>query len=142
MLSYENLTSGFVSSLRESASHSPANGLFPRFRKAEDPNIRRDHPRFARRQRSAPRLLLHGYPQTHVEWHKIGLQLAQGFTVVLTDLRGYGDSSKPVEGENHANDSKRTMALRSDRGDAGTRLRSLGCGRTRSQRSRGVAPNG
>jgi haloacetate dehalogenase len=44
-----------------------------------------------------PRLLLHGYPQTHVEWHKIGLQLAQGFTVVLTDLRGYGDSSKPVE---------------------------------------------
>ena len=43
MLSYENLTSGFVSSLRESASHSPANGLFPRFRKAEDPRIWRDH---------------------------------------------------------------------------------------------------
>lgn len=58
-----------------------------------------------------PLLLLHGYPQTHVEWHKIGLQLAERFTVVLTDLRGYGDSSKPAEGENHANYSKRAMAL-------------------------------
>jgi haloacetate dehalogenase len=58
-----------------------------------------------------PLLLLHGYPQTHVEWHKIGLQLAQRFTVVLTDLRGYGDSSKPAGGENHANYSKRAMAL-------------------------------
>jgi haloacetate dehalogenase len=58
-----------------------------------------------------PLLLLHGYPQTHVEWHKIGLQLAQRFTVVLTDLRGYGDSSKPAGGDNHANYSKRAMAL-------------------------------
>lgn len=58
-----------------------------------------------------PLLLLHGYPQTHVEWHKIGMQLAERFTVVLTDLRGYGDSSKPAEGENHANYSKRAMAL-------------------------------
>ena len=58
-----------------------------------------------------PLLLLHGYPQTHVEWHKIGLQLAQRFTVVPTDLRGYGDSSKPAGGENHANYSKRAMAL-------------------------------
>lgn len=46
-----------------------------------------------------PLLLLHGYPQTHVEWHKIGPRLAERFTVVLTDLRGYGDSSKPAEGE-------------------------------------------
>jgi len=58
-----------------------------------------------------PLLLLHGYPQTHVEWHKIGLQLAERFTVVLADLRGYGDSSKPAGGENHANYSKRAMAL-------------------------------
>ena len=58
-----------------------------------------------------PLLLLHGYPQTHVEWHKIGPQLVQRFTVVLTDLRGYGDSSKPAAGENHANYSKRAMAL-------------------------------
>src|SRR5438105_7432869 len=53
-----------------------------------------------------PLLLLHGYPQTHVEWHKIAARLAQKFTVVMTDLRGYGDSSKPADGENHANYSK------------------------------------
>ena len=58
-----------------------------------------------------PLLLLHGYPQTHVEWHKIAARLAERFTVVLTDLRGYGDSSKPPDGENHANYSKRAMAL-------------------------------
>jgi haloacetate dehalogenase len=58
-----------------------------------------------------PLLLLHGYPQTHVMWHKIAPRLAQGFTVVMTDLRGYGDSSKPPDGENHVNYSKRAMAL-------------------------------
>src|SRR5215203_3760132 len=40
-----------------------------------------------------PLLLIHGYPQTHVEWHKLAPTLAQRFTVVMTDLRGYGDSS-------------------------------------------------
>ena len=58
-----------------------------------------------------PLLLIHGYPQTHVEWHKIAPRLAQTFTVVMTDLRGYGDSSKPPDGENHVNYSKRAMAL-------------------------------
>jgi haloacetate dehalogenase len=58
-----------------------------------------------------PLLLIHGYPQTHVEWHKIAGRLAERFTVVMTDLRGYGDSSKPPDGENHANYSKRVMAL-------------------------------
>jgi haloacetate dehalogenase len=58
-----------------------------------------------------PLLLIHGYPQTHVEWHTIAPRLAQHFTVVMTDLRGYGDSSKPPDGENHANYSKRAMAL-------------------------------
>ena len=58
-----------------------------------------------------PLLLIHGYPQTHAEWHKIAPRLAQKFTVVMTDLRGYGDSSKPEDGENHANYSKRAMAL-------------------------------
>ena len=57
-----------------------------------------------------PLLLLHGYPQTHVIWHKIASQLAQWFTVVLTDLRGYGDSSKPDGGLRHANYSFRAMA--------------------------------
>src|SRR5262249_28135210 len=58
-----------------------------------------------------PLLLIHGYPQTHAEWHKIAPRLAQKFSVVMTDLRGYGDSSKPPDGENHVNYSKRAMAL-------------------------------
>ncbi len=61
-----------------------------------------------------PLLLIHGYPQTHVEWHKIAGRLAQDHTVVMTDLRGYGDSSKPPGGgaaDNHVTYSKRAMAL-------------------------------
>ena len=58
-----------------------------------------------------PLLLVHGYPQTHVEWHKIAPRLAEKFTVVMADLRGYGDSSKPPDGENHVNYSKRAIAL-------------------------------
>ena len=58
-----------------------------------------------------PLLLLHGSPETHVMWHKVAPRLARSFTVVMTDLRGYGDSSKPPDGENHANYSKRVMAL-------------------------------
>ncbi len=58
-----------------------------------------------------PLLLLHGYPQTHVMWHKIAPALAQRFTVVACDLRGYGDSSKPPGGDNHEAYSKRAMAL-------------------------------
>ena len=46
-----------------------------------------------------PLLLLHGYPQTHVEWHKIAPRLAQQYTVVAPDLRGYGDSEKPIAEE-------------------------------------------
>ena len=42
-----------------------------------------------------PLLLLHGYPQTHVMWHQVAPRLAEHFTVVATDLRGYGDSSVP-----------------------------------------------
>ena len=57
-----------------------------------------------------PLLLLHGYPQSHVMWHKIAPRLAQDFTVVAPDLRGYGDSSKPEGGPDHVNYSKRTMA--------------------------------
>ncbi len=57
-----------------------------------------------------PLLLLHGYPQTHVMWHKIAPRLAESFTVVLADLRGYGDSSKPKGEPDHANYSKRVMA--------------------------------
>jgi haloacetate dehalogenase len=58
-----------------------------------------------------PLLLLHGYPQTHAMWHKVAPALAEHFTVVLSDLRGYGDSSKPPGGANHSNYSKRAMAI-------------------------------
>jgi haloacetate dehalogenase len=57
-----------------------------------------------------PLLLLHGNPLTHVMWHKIAPRLAEDFTVVASDLRGYGDSSRPPGGENHAGYSFRAMA--------------------------------
>ena len=57
-----------------------------------------------------PLLLMHGNPQTHVMWHKIAPKLAEHFTVVATDLRGYGDSSKPPTDEKHMPYSKRAMA--------------------------------
>ena len=58
-----------------------------------------------------PLLLLHGHPETHVTWHKIASRLAEKYTVVLPDLRGYGDSSKPEGGDDHINYSFRAMAL-------------------------------
>ena len=57
-----------------------------------------------------PLLLLHGNPLTHVMWHKIASRLAQDYTVVATDLRGYGDSGKPDGGPDHAGYSFRAMA--------------------------------
>lgn len=57
-----------------------------------------------------PLLLLHGYPQSHVMWHRVAPRLAERFTVVCSDLRGYGDSSKPPGGGDHATYSKRAMA--------------------------------
>jgi len=57
-----------------------------------------------------PLLLLHGHPQTHVTWHKIAPRLAQHFTVIAADLRGYGDAAKPEGGERQANYAKRAMA--------------------------------
>jgi haloacetate dehalogenase len=57
-----------------------------------------------------PMLLLHGYPQTHAIWHRVAPKLTERFTVVVTDLRGYGDSSKPEGGPDHAGYSKRAMA--------------------------------
>jgi haloacetate dehalogenase len=58
-----------------------------------------------------PLLLLHGHPQTHAIWHRVAQQLAKSHTVVMTDLRGYGDSSKPQGSHDHLNYSKRVMAL-------------------------------
>jgi haloacetate dehalogenase len=57
-----------------------------------------------------PVLLLHGYPQTHVMWRHVAPVLAREHTVVVTDLRGYGDSAKPAAGADSAGYSKRAMA--------------------------------
>jgi haloacetate dehalogenase len=57
-----------------------------------------------------PLLLLHGNPLTHVMWHKIAPRLADHYTVVASDLRGYGDSEKPPNDEHHENYSFRAMA--------------------------------
>jgi haloacetate dehalogenase len=57
-----------------------------------------------------PLLLLHGYPQTHAMWHLVAPTLAEEFTVVCSDLRGYGDSDKPIGDATHEAYSKRAMA--------------------------------
>jgi haloacetate dehalogenase len=59
----------------------------------------------------APLLLLHGHPQTHAMWHRVAPALAERFTVVMMDLRGYGDSGRPDAGPDSQAYSKREMAL-------------------------------
>lgn len=68
-----------------------------------------------------PLLLLHGYPETHLCWHKVAPSLASDFTVVALDLRGYGDSEKPPTNALHEPYSKREMAE-----DARAAMASLG----------------
>jgi len=77
--------------------------------------------RARRAGQGAPLLLLHGHPQTHAMWHRVAPQLAQRRTVVLMDLRGYGDSDRPAPGEGSAAYAKREMAA-----DALALMRSLG----------------
>jgi haloacetate dehalogenase len=57
-----------------------------------------------------PLLLIHGYPQSHLIWHRVAPILGESFTVIATDLRGYGASSKPIGLPDHSNYSKRAMA--------------------------------
>ncbi|WP_430397100.1 alpha/beta fold hydrolase [Ferrovibrio sp.] len=71
-----------------------------------------------------PLLLLHGHPQNHATWHKIAPALAERYTVIAADLRGYGDSSKPEGGERQINYAKRAMAA-----DQVALMRLLGFGR-------------
>ncbi|HWK85408.1 MAG TPA: alpha/beta hydrolase [Caldimonas sp.] len=72
-----------------------------------------------------PLLLLHGYPQTHVMWHRVARRLAADFSLVIPDLRGYGDSTKPgpaaTPEADHALHSKRAMAA-----DMAALMRGLG----------------
>jgi haloacetate dehalogenase len=60
--------------------------------------------------KGAPLLLLHGHPQSHAMWHRVAPDLAKRFTVVMMDLRGYGDSGRPEADESHMAYSKREMA--------------------------------
>jgi haloacetate dehalogenase len=66
-------------------------------------------------------LLLHGHPRTHVTWHRVAPLLAEHFTVMCPDLRGYGQSSKPPTTPDHAPYSKRAMAR-----DCAALMRGLG----------------
>ena len=66
-----------------------------------------------------PLLLMHGNPFSHLSWHKFAPRLAEEFTVVATDLRGYGDSEKPPGGADHSNYSFRAMAAGPSRGHGG-----------------------
>jgi haloacetate dehalogenase len=68
-----------------------------------------------------PLLLVHGFPQTSAMWHRVALRLAPHFRLVMPDLRGYGESDKPVGAADHANYSKRALA-----GDLHALMRSLG----------------
>jgi haloacetate dehalogenase len=81
---------------------------FKRFDLEAEPNIR-IHGVVA--GKGPPVLLLHGHPQTHLTWHAVAPRLVkEGYTVVATDLRGYGDSSRPPADPGHLNYSKRSMA--------------------------------
>ena len=70
----------------------------------------RIHARVGGDPAAPPLLLIHGYPQCHVMWHRVAGRLAQHHRVVCPDLRGYGDSSKPVGTSDHANYAKRALA--------------------------------
>jgi haloacetate dehalogenase len=65
---------------------------------------------FERAGEGPPLLLLHGYPQCRYMWRKQASELAKRFTVIVADLRGYGESAKPRSDESHAFYSKRAMA--------------------------------
>lgn len=58
-----------------------------------------------------PLLLLHGIPETHLMWHRVAPALAEQFTVVVTDLRGYGDSGAPPSTDDHSAYAMRALAV-------------------------------
>ncbi len=60
--------------------------------------------------RGQPVVLLHGHPRTHTTWHRVAPRLADSFSVVCPDLRGYGRSTLPPDAPEHAQSSKRAMA--------------------------------
>ncbi len=104
--------------IRAQAADAPQ--FFEGFTEAYTPTA--DGDIFYRRAGSGPPLLLlHGYPQTGAMWHRLASRLADTYTVIIPDLRGYGRSMKPKSTNDHAPYSKRAMA-----GDMVTLMRGLG----------------
>jgi haloacetate dehalogenase len=120
--------------MRAAVRHAPAPDLFPGFR-VERHAHQGVHIHARVGGSGPPVLLLHGFPQTHVMWHKVAPRLAAHYTLVLPDLRGYGDSEKPATTLDHAPYSKRAMAA-----DMSALMRTLGherfflCGHDRGGR--------
>ncbi|HEY2532440.1 MAG TPA: alpha/beta hydrolase [Xanthobacteraceae bacterium] len=92
-----------------SAREETTTNLFPGFA-AETVNTSGTTIYVLRKGTGRPLLLLHGYPETHLTWHKIAPRLAEQFSVVVPDLRGFGHSGRPPDGERHENYSFRAMA--------------------------------
>ncbi|PLY06844.1 MAG: alpha/beta hydrolase [Arcobacter sp.] len=88
--------------------------LFPKIFKEESIKFKGVDFNFAhggiKSRRTIPLLLIHGYPQTHIMWHKVVEKLAEKYYVICPDLIGYGDSSKPRGMPDHKNYSKKSMA--------------------------------
>jgi haloacetate dehalogenase len=83
--------------------------LFPGFT-VEEVTVKDGPVRLRRGGSGPPLLLLHGNPQTHLMWHAVASELAQRFTVICPDLRGYGGSLKPPATPDHAPYAKTEMA--------------------------------
>lgn len=103
-----------------------ADDLFPGFRRLDIPTASGVQVHTVTGGNGPALLLLHGHPQTHAIWHRVAPVLAQQYTLVLCDLRGYGDSAKPPGEADHANYSKRVMAQ-----DMATVMATLGHARYR-----------
>jgi haloacetate dehalogenase len=76
----------------------------------QEPVVAGQKMRLRRAGKGPPLLLLHGNPQTHAMWHRVAPALAERFTVICPDLRGYGFSAKPGPSADHAAYAKRAMA--------------------------------
>ena len=66
--------------------------------------------RFGGNRHGPALVLLHGFPQTHVRWHRVAQQLVNDYFLIMPDLRGYGDSSHDPGLPDHSNYSKRSLA--------------------------------
>jgi haloacetate dehalogenase len=107
-----SLGAGFAGSVAEAAGAERLSGAgsdFPGFA-AETVKTSGTTIHVLRKGRGRPLLLLHGYPETHLTWRKVAPQLTDTFEVIVPDLRGYGQSGRPSDGEAHQNYAFRAMA--------------------------------